>query len=432
MREFLRSNLFIKILSVVAAVLMWLYVVQYENPMFQVAISDIPVKYENESALEEKQLMITAQSEYDITLKVKGKRKTVSKLDKTGVHVSIDLKNITGPGEYNLPVKVSFSENDVVVANSTMPRVRITVENKLEQEYKVRFKTAGEVKNGYFAVPDSADASVRVTLPESMLHLVSYARAEININGAERMVEHSSVVKLFDENGNEINSRYVKCEPASVPVRCLVYPVKEVPVVWNETGIMPLYGAGIVPSVERIKLAGPKELLAGIDSLNLGTVNLSVMTVANNMRFFSIEDNPAMDGLYIADGTKSVTLTLEFDVPKADEQPEKDDALVVSLKDFVLTGVPEGYTAEVLTSSISLSVSGDEDVLTDIKPEDFVVTVDLSQLTEEELTKPEHELKAVITTALDITVEEEKYIKIRLVPEETSVADETEEEQPVQ
>ena len=47
MRKFFASNTAIKILSIIAAVVMWLYVMNEQNPQITTMIRDVPVKLLN-------------------------------------------------------------------------------------------------------------------------------------------------------------------------------------------------------------------------------------------------------------------------------------------------------------------------------------------------------------------------------------------------
>ena len=48
MNNFLKKNGVLKLFSVLIAVLMWIYVVQIENPPFEVTVQNVPVRLVNE------------------------------------------------------------------------------------------------------------------------------------------------------------------------------------------------------------------------------------------------------------------------------------------------------------------------------------------------------------------------------------------------
>ena len=55
---------------------------------------------------------------------------------------------------------------------------------------------------------------------------------------------------------------------------------------------------------------------------------------------------------------------------------------VLTLSDIQLKNVPKGYSAQVSTKSISISIAGPKDIISDISEADITATVDLSALAE--------------------------------------------------
>ena len=64
MREFTKSPLFLKIISLVCAVILWIYVIQVENPNINIVVSNIPIKYINQEIMEGNNLMLVSDSDY--------------------------------------------------------------------------------------------------------------------------------------------------------------------------------------------------------------------------------------------------------------------------------------------------------------------------------------------------------------------------------
>ena len=87
MKEFYKSNTFLAVVSVIIAVVIWIYVVYEVNPMYETWITDVPVKCANVSDLfEEGSLVITGENEsllkngVTMSIRVKGKRSVVSSI----------------------------------------------------------------------------------------------------------------------------------------------------------------------------------------------------------------------------------------------------------------------------------------------------------------------------------------------------------------
>ena len=422
MKAFLKSDLFFKLVSVVAAALLWLYVINYENPEFQVAVSNVPVKYENAEVLESNNLVITSQSQDVVTIKINGRRKTVSKLDKNDITAAIDLKTVTSPEEYVIPVKTSFSVSNVSVADGSIPKIRIVVEKKIVTEKPVSVIPKGTVKEGFFAVAENPVGKVSVTAPESMANLASSVRAEIDVSGLDQTIEKSVPLKLFDINGAPVNSRFLKLHPSEMTVKCFVYPIKEVPVTWTTIGFMPTDAVSVFPSVSTVKVAGPEDLLSELTSVNIGTVNLSSFSAYNSSRSFELKDSPDLKGLYIADGTETIAMSMRFAVSeetdedeKTEEEPEeKTTTSNVTISSVSLVGLPTGFTAELLTPSVTISFSGKESDVSSVTEADFSAVADLSGISPDTLTGTEIELPVSVSTGKNVTLETTPSVRIRI------------------
>ena len=198
MKKLLESKHFLKVISVVIAFLLWLYVIQVENPTFHVSIRGIPVRFENENILTERGLVVTSRSEDSVTIRVEGKRQSVSSLDKDSVVISVDLKEISQPGTYSLKASVVFPDNTSTVVNKNVPKIKITVEELKENQQAVRFETSGTAKDGYYPVIDHTGVTVNVDAPGSIMSEIAGAKAVIDINGADKDIDAEAQVQLYD------------------------------------------------------------------------------------------------------------------------------------------------------------------------------------------------------------------------------------------
>ena len=90
MREFTKSPLFLKIISLVCAVILWIYVIQVENPNINIAVSNIPIKYINQEIMEGNNLMLVSEMEETVTVTVQGRRKNITGLNADNMDVLAD------------------------------------------------------------------------------------------------------------------------------------------------------------------------------------------------------------------------------------------------------------------------------------------------------------------------------------------------------
>ncbi|MBR5539381.1 MAG: hypothetical protein IKU61_05725, partial [Clostridia bacterium] len=95
-----------KALSVLIALVLWLYVVNVVNPSTEHTYRGItPVFVGEETIRTSQNLMVVGK--YTVDVKISGSRKDIRSLDKNDIRVEVDLSTLTGPGTYELPITIA-------------------------------------------------------------------------------------------------------------------------------------------------------------------------------------------------------------------------------------------------------------------------------------------------------------------------------------
>ncbi len=419
MKKILESKQFLMVASLIAAILLWIYVIQVENPVFQLPMSDIPVKFENRAVLEEAGLMMTYSSADKVSMTISGRRKTVSAVDRREVTASVDLKNITEPGEYNMSVRVAFPENNISIADRR-PKVKIKVEKIVSKKLSVKVSVEGEAAKGYYAAYTENPPVIEVSAPESMIDSISVARAVVNASGERTDFEHTVPLKLYDTEGNSLESPYIRMKQTYMDIKCKVYPTKKVPVTWTETGYS-LNMSQIKPSVSSIEIAGSKETLDKISEINLGELYLLSLSPATPSKTFKLSDIPELSGVIVTKNIKEVTLTATFSSPRPEpEEPEDPEPVKTSatLGTISLSSPKEGMTVQLMTDSVKIDFMA----LPGTANHHVEASADISSLPE-----GEHDVPLIITASDDVKIIGNYTVKVKILPV-TPSAEETEAE----
>lgn len=126
----LSHNYLAKILCIVAAFVLWLYVMQVESPEFEHVVESVPVSLENASVLrDESGLSVYAGSGNKINVTVAGKKSIVTKLTADDISAYIDLSKVKDAGRHSLEVSVELPE-DVTLVEDSLPNVTVYVDEK--------------------------------------------------------------------------------------------------------------------------------------------------------------------------------------------------------------------------------------------------------------------------------------------------------------
>ena len=86
------SNLSLKIISVIAAIILWLYAVSELNPETTKTINDIPVEIINMDALNEKNLTLAEDPASSISIRIRGLVNDIRKVNTSNIKAILDFR----------------------------------------------------------------------------------------------------------------------------------------------------------------------------------------------------------------------------------------------------------------------------------------------------------------------------------------------------
>ena len=283
MKDFFLKDSVLKIISLIIAILLWIYIIAVVDPAVTITVRDIPIRYTNQNVLEEKGLCLVNDSKTTVELKISGSRKRVANIDNKNIYATVDLTTISKTGTFSLPIAISipYEYNEIV---SKKPYNATVVIDKVETaERDVKVLTTGNTASGYIAgtaIPSVK--SVMLTGAATMIDRISYVGVELDYDG--RSAEINDTARLFfvdrEEkriaSNNEIYSLVSK-GVEEVTVNCPVYKLKTVPVTVDAkiNGELENYKISVQPG--NVTIYAENEVLEQIEKFKTDTVNLDAM-----------------------------------------------------------------------------------------------------------------------------------------------------------
>ena len=104
----MKSKLPTLLLAAVVALALWVYVVTAVSPESEENYYNIPVTFENENVLLDRDLMLVSGSNAVVSVRLYGNRSDLNRLNQTNITVTVDLSGITEPGHYEREYRVTF------------------------------------------------------------------------------------------------------------------------------------------------------------------------------------------------------------------------------------------------------------------------------------------------------------------------------------
>jgi hypothetical protein len=158
MMERLRESRWVYILiSVLLAVVFWLYIRDTEDPTMSRPIYNVPVQIANERVLEERGLTVSGLSQSSLTVEVTGPVSVLNNLTRSNITASVDVSSITETGEHELNCRLILP-NNVDTTGAFFPEqsnpVTVTVDTLVTETMNVEVRLEGSELNKRLAISE--------------------------------------------------------------------------------------------------------------------------------------------------------------------------------------------------------------------------------------------------------------------------------------
>ena len=370
------SRIVYMIISLVIAILLWMYVEYTEQPDIEQSISRIPVTFTGYDELKNKGLVLTDGDTSYVTIKIKGTRSVVSRITADDIIITSDLASISAAGEYQRSYSVtlpgSVSENEVTVVSKSPVTVYLRISNLMTKTVDVRGTLEGEIADEYAAEEFVFDpAQVTVTGPQEIVEQVEYAYVVINKNNVGETIEQDVEFTLMsgdntaiDKTDLTLSADYIHATLPIVKVKTLDLSVELIP-----GGGLTADSVDVRISPIQITISGDETILDDMDTFPLGTVDLGALM------------------------TGETTLTLPINLPQGMKSisGETEAAVTVTVNDntvtqsytvdnFKLVGAPEGFVGTLVTQSLVVDLRGTQEAFQELSEAEVWGIADLSSL----------------------------------------------------
>ena len=232
MKKLMGNDLFLKILSLVLAILCWIYIVFITNPEIEVKITGIPITLANHQSIKNEGYIVSNEITATVDIKVKGTRRMLADLDRDSIIAYVDLIDCTDKKTYELPVNIKLPYEDISLVSSNVIKLPVTVDNYITKEIPIYSSYTGSLKDSHYSIHKTElyTETVTVSGPEPIVGTIDSASITIDLKGASDDLSGYTRVKLLNSNKAEVTSNTLDIKNKDVSYKCTVYAEKTVPV----------------------------------------------------------------------------------------------------------------------------------------------------------------------------------------------------------
>ncbi len=368
------NNFGLKVLAVVFAVILWLVIVNTEDPE-KAATFTVPIEIVNANYLTEEGLTYEILDNVDtISFTVSGKRSIVENLTADDFLAVANMENID---ESMTMVPISLtptSYNSQLEITRRQSYLMVSVEPLVTREFEVNVAVEGSPVGSYFVEgAEASPASVTVEGAQSAVEEINAAWTSISVRGAEETFSEMEDVFLVSESGNIIDNENLILDFSQVEVTADILLEKTVPVELEVTG-EPAEGyiAGEPEyELDTLTIAGLAEVLDGIDELTLSSPKLSIEGATED-QFFEIDpkDLSLPDGVVLS-GEEQEAVAVRVPI-----QAVSTREVEMPAKNIAFEGLAEDLTATVSIDPVMVRITGPEETIDSVDGSKMNVTVD--------------------------------------------------------
>lgn len=272
MKKILSNNLLLKLLSVLFAVMLWLVVVNIDDPNVSRTITGIQVVIQNDDVITGNQQVYEVVSGDYASIVINGPRSYVDKMTSDDFIAEASFREMSNVYAVPITVKHRYSkyEKNVDITQKTTT-MTLKIEKIISRNYEIQIRETGEMSSGYTIGSKSVHPStVEVSAPESVINVINKAVVEVSLSKYNESTTVSLPIKFYTKSGSMVNmGSYSELSTDTASVNIGVYSVKEVPLKFTTVG-KPADGyelTDVESDIQTVKIAGDN--LTGIDNINI-------------------------------------------------------------------------------------------------------------------------------------------------------------------
>ena len=352
-----KNNTKIKIISLLSALLLWLYVMEVVDPDETKLFENIPVTITNMNELRENDLVIYPNTEITSDINFSGKLSKLKKIKKENIHIDGQIKNpIEGKNEIYLTASAPGQITHDIKDNLQI----VTLEKLVTEKKAVEIKVQDKSKIDQISKDKK---NISVSGPRSLVKEVKSVVGILDVGSNTNDFSNQVSLMPVDKKGNEVAG--VELEQSSIAVNVTLLKEKKVPIKlkFNEEINLKDYTL----SQESVTIKGKKDVVDKTESIETQSVDIN--EVANGVSkdiYLNIPEGLEAETKYITIKLNTINIIKEnFEYTPQDIEIRNNESNV----DTSTLKIP---------SNINVSIEYLENIGT-IKKSDIVLYIDLKQ-----------------------------------------------------
>ena len=365
------------VVSLLISITLWLYISSVDKEVITQPFRGVKVELVGENLLKDsRNMVITDMDTSTVTVVLEGPRRIIGSWDADSITAQIDVSKLSRAAYTSQQYVISYPDgtdtSSISVVRKTPETINFMVSPQVSKTIQVRGSFDGKLADGFTAeMPMFEPSTIVISGAEAYIKNVSYAWVTFGEGEVDSTYKVETGFTLMNEDGLPCSNTGISFSTDVVTATLPVLDMKEV-----KLDVNLIEGAGATAANTKVSiepksllLAGDSALLEGMNRIVLATIDLTEFSSS----FTDVYTIPLDNGLRNTTGETEARVTVEI--------------AGLSTKSFKVTNlsyinVTEGYSANVISESLDVTLRGKEEVISQIKPENIRAVADLSTFNE--------------------------------------------------
>lgn len=380
--KIITNNFGLKLLAALFAVILWLVVVNIDDPKVSQRFSASVVLENTEYLTDQGKYFEVLDDTNTIVFTVTAKRSYLEKLSNTDFKAVANLENAiidNESGTGKVPIEVTaLRYSSLVTISKATQNLEIALDELAQQQYIVGVEATGELAEGCALGEVSVSPNLlKVSGPQSIVSMIDHVTASIDMTGVTEDVVASVIPVLYDAEGNVIDKSNLILNMSTVTVTARVLDTKAVSLIFNVGGT-PADGYAYMDmeyEPQTITIKGKASALNNVTAISIPESALDISGAREDLTQVVDVSEYLPGGVTMADKAQSkVTVTVHI-------AQLVTKTVNIFASDIEVLNLPEGYTLSFDTSVIRAVISGLAEDLEALDTEQIRAVLDAGQLT---------------------------------------------------
>lgn len=308
----LKHNTRIKLISLLSAIVLWMYVIAIVDPKETKVFEGLPIQISNMAEVKDKDLVIYPEVDLIADINITGKLSSLKKVSKNNIHIS---GGISDPKEGNNVIRLKASVPGEVTHGFKSDTRVVNLEKIVKEKRSIEVNLEGKGKKNADEIILDQD-NVRVSGPRIQVNKVQKVVATLDIGNETNDFARELDLIPVDENGDKVKD--VDLDLAKIGVNVTLLKQKTVPinVVFSDNSQVEDNLKDYEISQKTINIKGKKDIVDKIDTINTKPLDLSSITenISKDI-YLDIPEGINVDHKYITiklDAVKSINTDLTY------------------------------------------------------------------------------------------------------------------------